>query len=80
LLYGFENSLPLSVRMSGIPLGSAFVLVLHFGFLQAGEFLFSYPWLAVAISAAGVLLIVFFAAGIAERKIGSLSVVEALRE
>jgi putative ABC transport system permease protein len=77
----FENFLS-SVRalLIGIPLGSAFVLVLHFGFMQSGEFPFSYPWLAAVISAVGVLVIVFSAAMIAERKIGNLSVVEALRE
>jgi putative ABC transport system permease protein len=64
----------------GLPLGSAFVFILYSGFTRSGEMAFTYPWLAALISVAGVLAIVFATTKIAERKIGRLSVIEALRE
>jgi putative ABC transport system permease protein len=71
-----------SVRalLYGIPLGSALVAILCFDSMQSAEFPFEYPWLAAVISVAGVLTIVFATTKIAERKIGKLSVIEALRE
>jgi putative ABC transport system permease protein len=71
-----------SVRalLYGIPLGSALVAILYFDSMQSAEFPFEYPWLAAVISVAGVLAIVFATTKIAERKIGRLSVIEALRE
>jgi putative ABC transport system permease protein len=76
------ESLLSSVRalLFGIPLGSALVAILYFDSMQSAEFPFEYPWLAAVISVAGVLAIVFAATKIAERKIGKLSVIEALRE
>jgi ABC-type antimicrobial peptide transport system permease subunit len=71
-----------SVRalLFGIPIGSALVAALYFDAMQSAEFPFEYPWPAVLISVVGVLTIVFVTTRIAERKIGKLSVIEALRE
>jgi putative ABC transport system permease protein len=71
-----------SVRalLFGIPIGSALVAALYFDAMQSAEFPFEYPWLAVLVSVVGVLAIVFATTRIAERKIGKLSVIEALRE
>ncbi|MDR1264458.1 MAG: ABC transporter permease [Propionibacteriaceae bacterium] len=64
----------------GIPLGSAFAYILYTGFMRSTEFGFVYPWLAVAISLAGVIVIVFAATKIAQSRINRLSVIEALHE
>jgi putative ABC transport system permease protein len=71
-----------SVRalLFGIPLGSAFIFVLYVGFMQSEKFPFEYPWLAAAISAVGVMIMMFTAIKIAERKVDRLSVIDALRE
>jgi ABC-type antimicrobial peptide transport system permease subunit len=71
-----------SVRalLFGIPLGSALVAALYFDAMQSAEFPFEYPWSAALISVVGVLAIVLVTTRIAERKIGRLSVIEALRE
>jgi putative ABC transport system permease protein len=71
-----------SVRalLFGIPLGSALVAILYFDSMQSAKFPFEYPWLAAIFSVVGVLAIVFATTNIAERKIGKLSVIEALKE
>ena len=63
----------------GVPLGSASVFAIYYGLLQSAEFPFAYPWAAVAISVAGMLIMVFAATKIGERKLNRLNVIEALR-
>jgi ABC-type antimicrobial peptide transport system permease subunit len=71
-----------SVRalLFGIPLGSALVVLLYFDSMQSAEFPFVYPWPAAIVSVVGVVAIVLATTKIAEQRIGSLSVIEALRE
>ena len=73
LLYGLKSLL------IGLPVGLALSYLIYSAMTATMDFAYEFPWLAVAISAAAVMLLTFGTMRYSRRKLGGISIVEAIR-
>ena len=73
LLYGLKSLL------IGLPIGLALSYLIYSAMTETMDFAFMFPWHAVAISAAAVMLLTFGTMRYSKRKLNKISIVEAIR-
>jgi putative ABC transport system permease protein len=73
LLYGLKSLL------IGVPVGLALSYLLYLAMSGTAEFAFELQWSAIAISVAAVMLLTFGTMRYGRKKLGKISIVEAIR-
>jgi len=73
LLYGLKSLL------IGLPIGLALSYMIYRAMAETMDFAYEFPWIAVTISAAAVMLLTFGTMRYSKRKLSGISIVEAIR-
>jgi len=66
-------------RRGVAPIGLALSYLIYRAMTATMDFAYEFPWLAVAVSAAAVMLLTFGTMRYSRRKLGGISIVEAIR-